>query len=268
MHLGFIRQTGLAQNRLLYVVFFVLRSIWDYKIKRCVRMGILLKYEIKPISYAMAMRVIVEKHYLHRKCPCSYSFGLFDGEKLLGVIVYGTPASSTLRSGVCGVENKDNVIELTRLWICDTVGKNAESFLIGNTIPMVDKEIIVSYAEPDCGHVGTVYQATNWIYTGLSAKRPNYVLLGFDRKHTTSITDEGRGQENPVKYLREKYGDKLTTVDRPRKHRYIYFNCSKTKKKQLIKKLKYKIEPYPKKAEIMNVQLSNDMQCGVGKNNI
>jgi hypothetical protein len=28
MQLGFIRQTGLAQNRLLYVVFFVLRSIY------------------------------------------------------------------------------------------------------------------------------------------------------------------------------------------------------------------------------------------------
>ena len=33
---------------------------------------------------------------------------------------------------------------------------------------------------------------------------------------------------------------------RPRKHRYIYFNCSKGKKKYLLNKLKYKIEPYPK----------------------
>ena len=30
------------------------------------------------------------------------------------------------------------------------------------------------------------------------------------------------------------------------KYRYIYFNGSKTRKKQLIKKLKYKILPYPK----------------------
>ena len=30
------------------------------------------------------------------------------------------------------------------------------------------------------------------------------------------------------------------------KHRYIYFNCNQKRKKELLKKLKYKIQPYPK----------------------
>jgi len=197
-------------------------------------------YTIKPISYAMAMRIIIEKHYLHRKCPCSYSFGLFDGEKIRGVIIYGTPSSVPLRGGICGLDEKNNVIELTRLWVCDTVGKNGESFLIGNTIPLVDKEIIVSYAEIQQGHLGVVYQATNWIYTGLSAKRTNWTIEGND-KHCQTIADKYTSAE-----IREKYGDKFSLVDRPRKHRYVYFNCSKTRKKQLLKKLKYKIEAYPK----------------------
>ena len=46
------------------------------------------------------------------------------------------------------------------------------------------------------------------------------------------------------------FGDKFSLVDRPRKHRYIYFNCSKTRKKQLLKKLKYKIYAYPKNNKI------------------
>ena len=33
-------------------------------------------------------------------------------------------------AGVCGNDEADNVIELTRLWIDDCVGKNAESFLM------------------------------------------------------------------------------------------------------------------------------------------
>jgi hypothetical protein len=197
-------------------------------------------YIIKPISYKTAMRIIIDKHYLHRKCPCSFAFGLFSDESIKGVITYGTPSSSPLRKGVCGIDEQNNVIELNRLWVCDTVGKNGESFLIGNTIPLVNKEIIVSYAEINQGHLGVVYQATNWIYTGLSAKRTNWTIEGND-KHCQTIADKYTASE-----IREKYGDKFSLVDRPRKHRYIYFNCGKKRKKQLYTKLKYDVLPYPK----------------------
>ena len=36
------------------------------------------KYTIKPISYKDAMNLVVNNHYLHRKCPCSQAFGLFE----------------------------------------------------------------------------------------------------------------------------------------------------------------------------------------------
>lgn len=186
------------------------------------------------------MRLIVANHYLHRKCPCSFAFGLMDGERIVGVIIYGTPSSAPLRSGICGPEEKNNVIELTRLWIEDGTPKNTESYLIGNTLRLVNKEIIVSYAEIEQGHVGTVYQATNWIYTGLSAKRTNWTVEGIDN-HCQTLADKYTAKE-----IREIYGDKFTLVDRPRKHRYVYFNCSRTRKKQLLKKLRYKIEKYPK----------------------
>jgi len=131
-----------------------------------------------------------------------------------------------------GNEQQLNVYELTRLWIDDKVPRNGESFLIGNTIKLLDKEIIVSYSEPDHGHVGYVYQATNWIYTGLTAKRTNRVKIdGSTTKHN-----------------RHAHEDKEDTVlvPRPRKHRYIYFNCKGKKRKELLSMLKYNIAPYPK----------------------
>ena len=208
------------------------------------------RYTIKRISYHDAMDVIVANHYLHRKAPCSFAFGLFedtkettslfDNERLVGVVVYGTPSSAPLRKGICGKEEASNVIELTRLWIEDETPKNTESFLIGNTIKLVDKEIVVSFAEIQQGHLGIVYQATNWIYTGLSAKRTNWIIEGCN-KHCQTIADK-----YTVKEIREKYGDKFTTVDRPRKHRYIYFNATKKRKKELLTKLKYNVEKYPK----------------------
>jgi len=196
------------------------------------------------------MDLVVKNHYLHRKCPCSQAFGLFEkgstmvdlfsNERILGCVVYGTPCSSSLRKGVCGVDESFNVLELVRLWIEDGTPKNTESFLIGNTIKLVDKEIIISYAEIAQGHLGIVYQATNWIYTGLSAKRTDWNIEGIS-KHSHTLADKYTSEE-----IKEKYGDKFTLVPRPRKHRYVYFNTTKKRKKELLEKLKYKIEPYPK----------------------
>jgi len=199
-------------------------------------------YEIKRIENSVAQDVVVKNHYLHRKAPCSFAFGLFDKtNNLMGVVMYGTPASSPLRKGICGPEEASNVIELTRLWVDDVVEKNGESYLIGNTIPLVGKEIIVSFAEIEKGHVGYVYQATNWIYTGLSKIRGNWTVKGLD-KHSHTIADKYTAKE-----LREKFGDAFTTVPRPRKHRYIYFNTtSRKRKKELLTKLRYPIEAYPK----------------------
>jgi hypothetical protein len=204
------------------------------------------RYYIKQVGYREAMNMVVEYHYLHRKAPCSFSFGLFEKEtdKMVGVVCYGTPSSYSLRQGLCGKDEKDNVIELTRLFIFDNTPKNVESFLIGNTLNKVDKEIVVSYAEAEQGHIGYVYQATNFIYTGLSAKRGNYTIEGSNL-HSQTIGDKYK----TVKELKRVFGDKFSYQPRPRKHRYIYFNCDKRRKKELLSKLRYKIEPYPKKPQ-------------------
>lgn len=200
----------------------------------------LSEYKIKQISYREAMEIVVKNHYLHRKCPCSIAFGLLLNDEIKGVICYGTPSSSTLRSGIAGKDNSFNVIELTRLWVCDSVPKNGESFLIGNTLKMCGKEIVVSYAEINQGHRGVVYQATNWLYTGLSAKRTNWTIQGID-KHCQTIADKHSAKE-----IREIYGDRFSLVDRPRKHRYVFINANKYRKKELLKQIKYPIMSYPK----------------------
>lgn len=203
------------------------------------------KYYIKKITYSQATDTIVKKHYLHRQAPCSFAFGLFEQDskflpKLMGVVIYGTPVSSTLRTGICGNDEKDNVIELTRLWIDDSVEKNGESFLIGNTLKLVDKEIIVSFAEIEQGHTGVIYQATNFYYTGLSAKRTDWTVEGVN-KHSHTIADKYTSKE-----LKRKYGNKFALKPRPRKHRYVFFNAKGKRKEKLLNKLKYPIVDYPK----------------------
>ena len=202
---------------------------------------------IKGIPHKVAQDIIVKRHYLHRKAPCSYSWGLYDNDEIVGVIMYGTPSSAPLRRGIAGDDEKNNVIELTRLWIDDRIGKNAESYLIGNTVKKVNKEIVVSYAEIEQGHLGTVYQACSFLYTGLSAKRTNWVVEGID-KHCQTIADKHTSAE-----LKAKYGSKFKLVPRPRKHRYVFINAKKKRRLDLINKLKYKIQDYPTNENIDSV---------------
>jgi hypothetical protein len=200
-------------------------------------------YEIRPITYQLAIDMVIKNHYLHRKAPCSMAFGLFDPDNVCrGVVIYGVSASSTLLKGICGPEEARNVYELTRLWVCDSVPKNGESYLIGNTLRQLDKEIVVSYADSSQKHVGIVYQATNFIYTGLSSKFRDPKVRGLENQHHATYAN---GLSNAQ--VIEKFGaENVYFVDRPRKHRYVYFNATGRRRKQLITKLRYKIEPYPK----------------------
>lgn len=208
-------------------------------------MSIKERYYIKQISTKEAQEIHIKEHYLHRKASCSYAYALIEKatEEIVGVVLYGVPASRALQKGVCGAEYADLVGELTRLWIKDGTPKNVESFLIGNTIKLQGFKILVSYAECRQGHVGFVYQATNWLYTGLSAKRNDWWIDGVeDAKHLRHIWDKYGGINEAKKVL----GDRMVKVPRPRKHRYVYFNCNKREKKELMSKLRYKVQPYPK----------------------
>jgi hypothetical protein len=197
-------------------------------------------YNIQRIDYSTAMEVIVREHYLHRKAPCSQAFGLFLGEELKGVICYGTPSSAPLRSGIAGPDYACNVAELTRLWVCDSVPRNGESFLIGRTVRKAGKEIVVSFAEIQQGHIGTVYQASNWIYTGLSAKRTNWTIDGIS-KHCQTLADKYTAEE-----VRSKYGDRFSLQDRPRKHRYVFINARGRRRLEILASLRYRPQSYPK----------------------
>jgi hypothetical protein len=184
---------------------------------------------------------LLNVHYAKRIPQIIKAFGLYDGDKLVGVITYGIPPSPSLCMGVCGKEYSEIVLELNRLCLLDN-HKNQASKLVSGSIKLLPKPtIVVSYADNEQGHVGYVYQATNFLYTGLSAKRVDWAVKGLEHKHGKTISN-GMTLEK----IKEKYGDDFYYTERSRKHRYIIFHGSKNDKKILKSKLKYEIQPYPK----------------------
>lgn len=195
--------------------------------------------EVRQIASREAYPFIEKKHYAQRVPSISFAYGYFLNGKLEGIVTFGTPASSTLLRGVCGDEHAKKVCELNRLCLNENLPKNTASYLVSRAMRLLPKpRIVVSYADTGNGHVGYVYQACNFLYTGLSSKFKDPKVRGLEHQHHATYA-HGMNMEE----LREKFGDRLYYAERPRKHRYIIFlGCDKT----TVAALRYKPQPYPK----------------------
>ena len=182
--------------------------------------------EVKPIKSFETKPWLLNKHYAKRLPSISYAFGLFDEGMLVGVCTYGSPASPSLCVGVCGEQYRDKVLELNRL-VIDSNKPNSASILVSGSLQMLPKpSIVVSYADTGQGHVGYVYQANNFYYTGATAERTD--MGGEEGKHSRHAKDPS------------------IRVFRSSKHRYIIFTGTKKQKRILRNELNYEIQPYPK----------------------
>jgi hypothetical protein len=199
-------------------------------------------YEVRPIDKSKTKPFILEIHYAKRTPPISYAYGLFRDDQLVGICTYGKPPSSTLIKGVCGEKWAPNVFELNRLCLLDNLPNEASRLVAGSFKLLPKPLVVVSYADTKQNHTGIVYQATNFLYTGLSAKFRDPVVKGLEHQHHATYA---HGLSNLQ--LKEKYGEEnVYFIDRSRKHRYIKFLGSRTEIKEMIKDLRYKTEAYPK----------------------
>ena len=177
------------------------------------------------------------RHYAKRRCPISYAFGAWRDNTLVGVVTYGTPASPHLCRGVCGVDWTEHVLELNRL--CCENTKNVASTLVGRSLRLLPKpSIVVSYADTAQGHVGYIYQATNFIYTGLT-----------DQDRATPRGDRVQGVGHSRHEGRLENGSVNTAfeiVRRKPKHRYIYLVGDRKQRQAMTTALKYQQSQYPK----------------------
>lgn len=227
------------------------------------------KVTVRPITRAVARNFVVKHHYSHRFSQCKVALGLYDTsatskffdkyEELVGCMVYGHPVCNKAVDSITVDESLNNgeVLELTRLFIDDLGIKNIESWFLGQSFRWLKKnmpevKVLIAYSDPEYGHVGTIYQATNFLYQGIGASKlmPDYQVKLFPNSSwiPSRTVGEKFGPKNPQK-LAEKIGHKFWRKMESSKHRYIYFLCDKREKKEIMSKLKLPILPYPKKDE-------------------
>jgi hypothetical protein len=220
-------------------------------------------YFLEKIKKDTARRMVEKYHYSGVLGPCSFALGVyrhkedgwFTGAKdLVGCLCYGRPIARLAVQSIAEDLEAFQTLELTRLFIHDDHPKNIESFSIGQSFEWIrehrpEVEILLSYSDPSQGHLGTIYQATNWMYQGAGFSIMERFRLSltndpYDWIHHRTIYDL-YGTVN-LDVLRRKINHSFWIQNESNKHRYIYILKNK---KKWMKKLKYPILDYPKELD-------------------
>ena len=175
---------------------------------------------VEPVGSAVARALVEKEHYLHRKPPVSYAYGLFVEDEMVGVVTFGVPASHHLRLSACP-SSPGEVLELNRLWVSDAMPRNTESWFLARALKALPPRIVVSYADTVQGHAGYVYRAANFLYAGLTdqdRKTPRYDYVPLNGKHSRDAFRTGE----------------FTRVRRRPKHRYWLVTGDRREKRRLM----------------------------------
>jgi hypothetical protein len=179
-----------------------------------------------------------------------------------GVILFNRGAISSAKQ--YGFKN-GQVAELIRMALNGKQSKTSK--ILSIAIKLFSKhnpnvKLLVSFADEEMNHKGTIYQATNWIFTGSYKTGDIYKDINGKKVHPRRITKSGfvKGFNGKIdKCLKLENVIKIKGVD---KHKYIY-----PLNKNLIPLCKSLSKPYPKQAvEVHKLNSSNTFEKVGGAN--
>jgi len=195
-------------------------------------------YSVSSIKVEFVKEWFLKKHYAKRIPMTQFCFALYEEKRIVGVCSFGQTPSIQLNQSLSN--GFFDVIELNRLIIDDNVKKNGLSFFVSKCLKLLPSPmIVVSFADIEKNHIGYIYQATNWFYTGLNAQRFEWKSKSNPNLHYRNIAERFKGVD------KSKVSD-LYKKPLSRKHRYVFFIGSKKQKRKMMSNLKYELQPYPK----------------------
>src|SRR5699024_486177 len=124
------------------------------------------RYTFCEVPQSEARALCLERHYsrIWHHAFGAYNYGMTDSDgKLIGVAVYGHMKNPASTASIADVR-RGELVELNRLWIDDSAGRNAETQLMAYAHRELRRNtpvrIIQSFADGRLG-VGTIYQAAS-----------------------------------------------------------------------------------------------------------
>ena len=187
------------------------------------------------------------EHWHYSKCiPVGklFKIGAWEDGVYIGCVIFSRGANKYLASPY-GL-GQEECVELTRIAL--RAHKHFVSEIMMQALKKLHEfmpgiRLIVSYADPQQGHVGAIYQATNWIYVGHTTP-DRYCVLNGEKIHRRTIGSKCRGRGMSYsQYFLSVHKDGQILKDEG-KHKYLMPLDKKMRK--LILPL---AKPYPKKED-------------------
>lgn len=200
-------------------------------------------YTVRQVSGGVGRDFIREHHYSRSCHNGPMCWGLFEGDRLIGVCAFATPNSENVRRSVFGAGRENEVTELHRLVILDGTPTNTESWFISRALEGLRQyrpsiRAVLSFADETEGHIGTIYQATNAIYSGKTGRarfwRDTEGRLRHPRQSGHNVTPDEAADRGWVAEMREA------------KHRYLYLVGTPAERRRSRKEILFEQLPYPK----------------------
>jgi hypothetical protein len=166
--------------------------------------------------------------------------GVWENGQFIGSVIFGLGASpSAGKPYGLGVFE---ICELVRVAL--THHESPVSRIVSIALRMLRKKnpglrLCVSFADPYHDHVGAIYQAGNWIYTGTGQSFEMYRLPDGKMVHERRFSGQGWNSPQPIPSGARK-------IKMPPKHRYLY-PLDDAMRAQIAPLAK----PYPKRAAIV-----------------
>ena len=194
-------------------------------------------------SHEAAKHAVLRWHY-SRKMPAAklVRIGVWEAGRFGGVILYGSGANRHLASPF-GLR-PTQACELVRVALAPG-RQHPTSRCLAVSLKMLRRQspglrLIVSYADTKEGHLGTLYQASNWVYLG--AGMQPYLRVRGKIEHPRSLYDRFGPGGQQIGWLRERVDPHAERVEMPAKHKYAYPFT-----KSLRRSLREIAQPYPKR---------------------
>jgi len=210
------------------------------KRKRLNVQSVAMSLHLDWVTHKAAKFAVLNWHY-SKRMPVNklVKIGAWEDGKFIGAIIFGTGTSARghLQYGI----DRFQVCELVRVALKNH--KYEVSKIIAQAIRILKKKcpkivLITSFADPVLNHVGTIYQAGNWIYAGKSDETKEFFFKGKWR-HVTDIYQ--RQSKETIKTLK--------TRKRPGKYKYLMALT-----KEMKKRIEIFREPYPKRMPLEDCQ--------------
>lgn len=185
-------------------------------------------------------------HYAKCVPSVQYGFNIYNDEnEWCGVICYGSGATVNIAKPFNMAQGE--VLELVRVALNGKQKTTSECVAASlrelHRINPVCK-MIVSYADCDQDHAGTIYQATNWLYLGKmnEGSRGAFMIHG-KKTHPRSVGAMGGVQS--LEWVKTHLDPNATEFRTKGKHKYIFVFD-----KRLRKEWQKQALPYPKKEAV------------------